>query len=385
VPQRRRAITGTLIACLFVAACSGDVGLTGTPAASATPAAAPQLEWTPSEIAGTITGAGFDADSRTWIALGADSKGVAAWTSSDAKSWNRHDVAAAGGPPPPGGFQETLMGQVVPLGASLYSLGIGTGGGDAHQPLVWRSSDGLTWDALTLPESFATVAYLTWGGASSPSSLVALGHRFATSTGSTWVTRDGTTWAESFPNGSGPATESGIDLHDIVYDGAHFLVVGETKAGTAGAWLSADGLTWTASEETPDLASSSMHAVEIAHGGGFAAVGLSKDSPAAWTSSDGASWERVEITSPIEGAVPYSIVRLETGLVALGTANGQTVVWTSATGVEWSSQTSALDGQIPTYIGHFGHDLAATDGRAILAFVQSGETTEAWKGIPAGP
>jgi len=146
------------------------------------------------------------------------------------------------------------------------------------------------------------------------------------------VTQDGTTWAESFPNGSGPATESGIDLHDITYDGAHFLVVGETKAGTARAWLSEDGLTWTASQATADLASGSMHAVEIAPGGGFAAVGLSKNSPATWTSPDGISWHRAEITSPIEGAVPYSLVRLDAGLVALGTANGQTVVWTSASG-----------------------------------------------------
>jgi hypothetical protein len=358
---------------------------TDTPAASAAPAAAPQLEWTSSEIVGTISGAGFNTDSGTWIALGADSKGLAAWTSSDAKSWSRHDVAAAGGPPPSGDFQETRMGQAVPLGGSLYSLGIGTGGGDAHQPLVWRSPDGLTWDALTLPESFATTAYLIWGGAASPSSLVALGHRFATSTGSTWVTQDGTTWSESFPNGSGPATKSGIDLHDIVYDGAHFLVVGETKDGTASAWLSQDGLTWTASQATADLASGSMHAVEIAPGGGFVAIGLSNNSPTAWTSSDGISWHRTKIASPIEGAVPSSIVRLDTGLVALGTANGETVVWTSASGAEWTHQASALDGEIPDYFGYFGHDLAATDGRAILAFVQSGDTTKAWKGAPAGP
>jgi hypothetical protein len=389
VRQGKRAISGALVVCLFAAACTGDATLMDTPAAAATSSATPriaaQLEWTSSEIAGTVSGAGFDADLRTWIALGADSKGLAAWTSSDAKSWNRHDVAAAGGPPPPGGFQETLMGQAVPLGASLYSLGIGTGGGDAHQPLVWRSSDGLSWDALVLPESFATMAYLIWGGASSPSSLVALGHRFGTHTGSTWVTQDGTSWSESFPNSSGPATESGIDLHDIVYDGAHFLVVGETKAGTAGAWLSEDGLTWTASKEMPDLASSSMHAVEIAPGGGFAAVGLSKNSPAAWTSPDGVAWHRAEITSPIEGAVPYSIARLDTGVVALGTANGRTVVWTSASGADWTEQASALDGLIPSYVGYFGHDLAAPDGRAILAFVQSGVTTKAWKGAPAEP
>lgn len=277
------------------------------------------------------------------------------------------------------------MGQVVGLGAALYSLGIGEGGGDARQPLVWRSSDGVTFDPQTLSESFATKAYLIWGAASSPTTLVALGHGFGTSTGSAWVTHDGASWSESFPNGSGPAIASGIDLYDIVYDGGRFLAVGETKAGTAGAWLSVDGLTWTASQDTPELASSSMHAVEAVPGGGFAAVGVSKSGPAAWTSSDGVAWRRTDITSPSEGAVPYSMVRLDTGLVALGIANGQTAVWTSAAGAVWSAQTSALDGRIPDYIGYFGHDLAATDGHTVLVFVQTGNSTKAWIGTPAPP
>ncbi len=400
MPRRSTAIACLILSSALIA-CRGGVSPgqltsqpTDTPAVtpstsaisslspSSTPRGNPDLQWTASEIVGSVNGVAFDADSKAWIALGRDVGGLAAWTSANGGSWSRGDVPAAAGPPPPGGFQQTTMGQVVRFGSSLYSLGIGTGGGDAHQPLVWQSTDGQAWQARDLPEPFATTADLVWGGASSPSVLLVLGHRFAAYTGSVWLTSDTKNWSESFPNGSGPATESGIDLHDVVFDGTQFVAVGETKVGAAAAWRSADRAAWTAGEGGPELASASMHSVSVAPGGGYVAVGTSHDGAAAWRSSDGRAWQGVDMTAASKGTVPYAVVQISEGLVALGTVGGRTAVWTSADGASWTPQASTLAGQIPPYIGGFGHDLVATDGQAVLVVVQSGDKTTLWKGTP---
>ena len=188
--------------------------------------------WSPDGRDWTLAGDGADvAASRAtavvagpdggFVAVGAtgdarDADGSADWTSPDGQTWSRATIGA---------LREGVMRAVT----SAPGVGFVAVGSDASstRAMVWRSSDGRTWDVA--PDA---------------ASLDNFGLK--------------------------------IEMHDVAWDGARFLAGGHrlfgTQFPTGLLWVSTDGLTWDRANESAALSQGRISGV-TAGGPGLVAVG----------------------------------------------------------------------------------------------------------------
>jgi hypothetical protein len=187
------------------------------------------------------------------------------------------------------------------IAAGPEGIVVATSGGKIH-PRLWHSSDGESWQPITLPglENFAFVGIfdIVWSG----DRFVAAG--------------DGTTGPEGTPPNSGPLA--------LIYE-------------------SPDGTSWRRTID-PDLAGFAIiSAVEPTSRGLVAAGDVRKQPevgpvrPSIWISAEAGEWQRVYADPRVDGA-PAGIVEFGRKILAPGSVDQKAVIWASEDGREWRRQ-----------------------------------------------
>lgn len=285
-------------------------------------------------------------DGETWVAVGwATERGPAAWTSSDARTWERAEVID---PLPDEMFRGSGLGPTIRLGDSLLSYGTFIGCCDGRGVLGWRSVDGARWEVIESESPLFEKGYFVSGLALGEPALVAIEHQFAQFAGRIWRWTETTSWVETTP-GAGSGEGSGLHLQDIVWADGRFVIVGMrgnfdlARPITATSLISTDGETWQ--EAPPNSEFEDVQLLEVAPmpGGGFitlgtddAANGGTNGELVAFTSPDGLTWTAADPPAG-RGTIPIEILPIEGGLVAIGRdAYPATLVWTSADGLSWT-------------------------------------------------
>ena len=328
------------------------------PSASTSPSASAQPE--PSEAAGPPTiaweePAAFDGepeelmvDGETWVAVGwSAERGPGAWTSPDAREWERAEVVD---PQPDDTFRGAGLGPTVRLGDSLLSFGTFIGCCDGRGIHAWRSADGRSWEVIESDSPLFETGYVVTELVVGDPALVAVEGRYAGFTGRFWRWTEETSWVETTPGTAGTEDPSGIQTEDVAWADGRFVVVG-TRGDpmapgpvTGTSWTSADGQSWEESSPGGELESIALLQVAPMPGGGFAALGASEAGgsgndgvPVAFTSPDGLSWTPVKAPPAEPNVRPTEIIMVDGGLVALGSdMTTTTFVWTSADGNSWT-------------------------------------------------
>lgn len=90
-------------------------------------------------------------EQRTWLALGKTTDGVIAWTSADARAWNRTPVV---GLDKDADNIESVTGLT---GGGFVAVGYAYTTGEA-KPRIWNSPDGITWARAKVPVSVGTLS-----------------------------------------------------------------------------------------------------------------------------------------------------------------------------------------------------------------------------------
>jgi hypothetical protein len=221
--------------------------------------------------------------------------------SADGKDWTRVSTAGAEFAdarvdflvPIPGGL--LLVGESLMIDPSCPAAAAGCNQAPSVV-LMWRSSDGLTWQPLSAAElaPFSRVSVASI--ASGPKGLAAfglhdpLGSPAGTFDSVVFHSTDGLHWSSAaFPDQN---TSSGMPVEQVVATANGFVAVGESAP-----WYSTDGLKWTQARMP---AGSTVYARYAAAGSaGIVATSfeLSPTPYAMWVSADGRTW-KTALTSP---------------------------------------------------------------------------------------
>jgi hypothetical protein len=286
-------------------------------------------------------------DGDTWVTVGwATERGPAAWTSSDARTWERSEVVD---PVPDDMFTGSGLGPTIRLGDSLLSYGTFIGCCDGRGVLGWRSADGRSWEVIESDSPLFETGYLVTGLALGDPALVAIESRYAPFSGRIWSWTEATSWVETTP-GVGSGMPSGMEVADVVWGEDRFVAVGSrsdpsTFDGpvTGTSWTSTDGQMWEESAPGPELADVALFQVTPLPGEGFFALGMSAAAnsgnggvPLAYTSQDGLSWTPAGAPPALPNTRPSEILAIEGGVIAIGSDGSETVAWTSPDGQSWT-------------------------------------------------
>jgi hypothetical protein len=246
------------------------------------------------------------------------------------------------------GFES--MGQLARLGDTLFSFGtFAAMDNDVLRPVGWRSADGTEWESIKSENVFfaegGAVMDLVAGGPG----LLALTrgpvHQYG---GGIWVWTAETSWVQTTPlDVVWESVTGGAVVWDTVWADGKYVAVGLAASYApartwASSWVSTDGRSWQATPPSADREEAVMYAVSPVTGGGFVAVGCERcpegqlGTPAAWISPDGLAWTAVALPADFEGAA-NGVVQLGSGLLAFGDAPNGTATWTSADGVNWQA------------------------------------------------
>jgi hypothetical protein len=301
--------------------------------------ASPGLFCSPCHSAVTTYVTGVAAGGPGLVAIGLVFDGAdanaAAWTSTDGLDWTRTPEMGA-------------------VGTAAFALATGPAGlvavGDAGPaPAAWRSADGRTWQAASLPSVAEKGAAQLLAVTGRPSGYLGGGWLLGSdgrSSATIWTSPDGRAWATE------PALPGGVaaQVHGLAADPSIAVAVGVSTTGStdrAVAWVSSDGRDWrSATVEGAD--GSRMEAV-IPTPAGWLAVG-SRDgalSAASWTSTDGLTWHAAPeepALRDLNGRIHMLGVAADgAGYVAVGwrdsAGNGNAVAWTSTDGADWTRMT----------------------------------------------
>jgi len=233
---------------------------------------------------------------------------------------------------------------------------------------VWRSTDGVDWEAGPGRTGI--------GGTVGPLISTAGGTYLAAGTAkggcdvAIWTSFDGFAWSPSEPlAGAHGACTAGaaavVPAISLVTEGRAGLVAFGSVTGVGNAtWTSADRIHWTFHPQ-PSIGG---HVVGLtASSGGYVGVGnTGNGGAAAWTSPDGATWIPAPDQPSLHGTTMMEVHTLADGtLVAVGTdAAGVFTTWTSADGSTWTRGPAALydGGWLPS--GRVARLAVATDGGA---------------------
>ena len=196
----------------------------------------------------------------------------------------------------------------------------------------------ITWKAVTKGKELTNDPAVYAVGQLPDDRLVVLGSTSASSTGTAWVSADGSKWSRlklKAPKGS--------FIDDVGIIGATVVMTGGASDGTGLAWTSADGSTWT--DAVP--MSGTVYSVAPTPSG-LVGVGVDGAAATAWTTADGVTWQSVQLAP--SGRALHVMHGANGTLVAAGavtdTAGTDTpVVWSSLDGTTWTQTT--LDGLTP--------------------------------------
>jgi hypothetical protein len=249
-------------------------------------------------------------------------------------------------------------------GKHVTSISAAPGGGfiafgeDAStlSPLVWRSDDGVAWEAVDVPDgTFGGVAPVSHAELTD-AGLVVVAYDVSVESGTrrvVWTSPDGRTWTK----GAGLDTD-GSPL--TLISGPQGLLAWLT---TGRVWSSADGVTWTRSS----IGQGDVSDV-LAGRDGFTAVG--RDGARVWfaTSANGRRWDFQRI--PVDGDALPGAEAAATGpqLVWVGTDR-----WRPAADGGWSP-TGA---RIPQ-VSHVRDVIGGPRGFLAIGFVAPGGAHRAW-------
>lgn len=270
-----------------------------------------------------------------WVAAGSvtgdEGNDGAVWSSPDGWAWSRAGDQALGGP----GDQGLLDVAAGPSGLAAV-------GSDGESPAVWISVDGASWErAPADPTVFGpgqgvrAVTALPGGPG-----WVAVGTDVAGGSAdpAVWLSAEGRAW-QRVPAGGALGGLGDQELSDVAAGPSGIVAVG-TDGGSAGAWTSADGVSWAKVDLGPGRATG----VGMDGAGTFLAVGSTGGDgldPVAWRSVDGAVWERVEgdgLSEPLDQEL--TAVAMGEGMaVAVGRSNlgggDDAAAWGSSDGAGW--------------------------------------------------
>lgn len=203
--------------------------------------------------------------------LDVDTELAAAWVSHDGTSWRRVE----GGP--------EMRGQMIDVVATemgLFAVG-GVPGEDAAG--IWRSTDGETWERTGGEFEGAFMWAIAEGG---PGLVVTGWRRNPEPDLAVWTSTDGEEWTLA-PDPEGFEGFEGVDV--IEYDGTLVMVGGLVFGGEARIWTSGDGVAWEVADVSESLVDASTRKL-VATPIGLLALGGRGMDGAAWISGDGLSW-----------------------------------------------------------------------------------------------
>ncbi len=285
------------------------------------------------------------------VAVGAKGSDGQSWVSTDGLSWT------AGAPVPavhPGAGGLVRMNMATSTGTGWLAVGeedvacqLDCNSSAAVRAAAWISGDGRTWtrqpDSVAL--GHAAMIGVVRGGPGyvavgiapdQPASVAGPEHAVV------WTSTDGHAWsrvpdAATFHAPKGTDQTFGDMMSGIAADGTQLVAVGLVEsqdAGSALAWRSVDGRTWT--RATGDRFPYGQLFGVAAVPDGFLATGPSGPDSCLggiWSSADGGSWSCVAVDPTFAGFAAYAAAaspQVEV-VVGLDTSTGSTSVWTRAT------------------------------------------------------
>ncbi|MDL4771725.1 hypothetical protein [Actinomadura xylanilytica] len=252
------------------------------------------------------------AGGRSWAALGGGPSGMAAWTSTDGRTWTHHagDKAV---------FND---GDKVASLAATSSGFAAVGAAKEGQPLLWTSTDGVAWQraALSLPDAKGArpVQLAASGGA-----LVVQGdgeHEL-------WRSADaGRTWSlVEIPQSDGSygrvvALTAGPGGFYAAREGHRTGggSKGSDKRGLAVFFRSADGVSWSRSSTTDRRTYKRLAALGGSDAGIAALLPLTDGRVAVQRSDDGVTWQNVERLPTDGGRDAAGTAALPKGVLVAG-------------------------------------------------------------------
>lgn len=299
------------------------------------------IAWSEQSFEGAVAAVAVDAEH--FVAAGRDADGLAAWTSSDGRLWERHSV-----PVPPGDFTlencpGNWMGPLARLGGTLYSIGNLTGcGGDYGALMGWRSPDGVNWEVIESDNAFFASGQLMHLTASDAALVAVIENGLIAPSQNVWRWSSETSWT---PTDLIFTTERTLAVRDLIWAAGRFVAVGATfEASDApqeewppqpAAWVSMDGRAW----EPMALPETMLAACAVAPtgDGGVLVLGQSPDGPAAWTSTEGRTWtDAASIDADSDGTCPSYTIAVEGGFLAALSSPGKLILATSRDGTTWA-------------------------------------------------
>jgi hypothetical protein len=226
------------------------------------------------------------------------------------------------------------------------------------QRRTWSSDDGAHWTEIESPTwraLWTSELPQMLGVAAGPEGVVAIGMSLDTSEAIVAHSDNGTVWKRV----DLPATEQPI-VRDVASYAGGFVIVGRDGqpdgeaspshpaivpgVGRPAAWLSSDGVSWTAAAVEGDRVQGATLAQVLIGSGGLFAVGINRPTDwyplgqydagavvAAWASTDGTSWESA---GALGADLPPMGLLASDGTTMVGLA-GPTA-WSSADGLNWT-------------------------------------------------
>jgi len=224
------------------------------------------------------------------------------WMTLDSPSWreawtNGNLLAVAGGP-----------AGLVAVGSEGLSLM------EPGRAIIVRSTDGTTWTRLDLPSSFDHAVFgsllgydggfVIVGRDGQPDATPEHGGAPGVGKPAAWVSTDGLDWTAAQVEGKAVA---GAELNAVAVGADGFFAEGRTDTSRArSGWVSADGLTWRlVGKLGTDLPDATLVAGDGTRMVMFGRTSCTTTALAAWVSSDGAAWRRLAFSG--SKAIPDAV------------------------------------------------------------------------------
>lgn len=258
-----------------------------------------------------------------------------------------------------------------------------------HQPLIWTSTDAMTWDRhLPSNEQIATEAHVN-AIAAVPDGFVMVGTD-AVGEPTAWTSADGVTWRPRPMGGSGTPVS-------VTSKGSTVVAVGSREDAYA-TWSSNDrGQTWKRAVAPPtpeDDDDFGRRLVDVtASGDGFTAIGsyfAREWRPVVYRSSNGSSWHQAAAPPASKGGADGSRIRAAAGEVAVTQEYGpqnRPRLW-ARQGESWREARTPLNDRSRLREGEWTLDTLISSGDAWVVSAQlsrNGQVvSELWRSIDGG-
>jgi hypothetical protein len=286
------------------------------------------------------------------------------------------DSAAQQGPSLARGWEHVSLGGASPCNGKQTQVGPGGPGlvaFDGCNEALWSSSDGKSWQTVSLPPLQLDNAS-NWNFFVSGQVFLLLGQVFSTEPGpaqtAVWISADaGTSWRRSSTDLQFLAATSGGD--------GLLAAARDPHSFNAGLWTSSDGLTWHPVPDSAGTFASADIRVLIHAGSRWVAAGqvgggTKPPSPAIWTSSDGRTWSQAPDNAlPAEASIT-SLAAGSHAILAVYSGPNISGLVVSQDGLHWQQSKSFPPSPSNFYFGHTG--IASWQGGFVSLEDEGGET-----------